>query len=105
VIGDRQRFPAAIISLDAEYVAQWAAAHGRAGATVAQLAADPELNAEIQRAIDAVNERFTRAYQIKKFTVVADEWLPNSDVLTPTFKLKRRGVAARYGPEIAAMYA
>jgi long-chain acyl-CoA synthetase len=105
VVGDRQRYPAAIITLDPDYAPQWAATHGHDGASLAELASSPSIHAEIQHAIDEVNERFTRAYQIKKFIVVPDEWLPNSDVLTPTFKLKRRGVAARYGPEIAAMYA
>ncbi len=105
VVGDRQRFPAAIITLDPDYAPQWAASHGHEGESLPRLAAEPDVHAEIQRAIDEVNERFTRAYQIKKFTIVPDEWLPNSDVLTPTFKLKRRGVVARYAPEIAAMYA
>jgi long-chain acyl-CoA synthetase len=105
VVGDRQRFPAAIITLDRDYAPQWAASHGHDGASLAELAASPAVHAQIQHAIDEVNERFTRAYQIKKFVIVADEWLPNSDVLTPTFKLKRRGVAARYAPEIAALYA
>jgi long-chain acyl-CoA synthetase len=105
VVGDRQRFPAAIVTLDPDYAPQWATSHGHDGASLAELAASPSVHAEIQHAIDGVNERFTRAYQIKKFTIVADEWQPNSDVLTPTFKLKRRGIAARYGPQIAAMYA
>ncbi len=105
VVGDRQRFPGAIITLDPDYAPRWASSHGHDGASLIELAASPAVHAEIQHAIDEVNERFTRAYQIKKFVIVGDEWLPNSDVLTPTFKLKRRGVAARYGPEIAAMYA
>jgi long-chain acyl-CoA synthetase len=105
VVGDRQKFPAAIVTLDPDYVPVWAAAHGRDGATLAELAVDPDVHKEIQRGIDEVNAQFTRAYQIKKFTVVLDVWLPSSDVLTPTFKLKRRGIAARYVEEIAAMYA
>ena len=102
---DRQKFPAAIITLDTDYLPIWASAHGRDGASRAELAVDPDLLADLERGIESVNERFTRAYQIKKFTVVTDEWLPNSDVLTPTFKLKRRNVAARYAAEIAEMYA
>ena len=104
VVGDRQKFPAAIITLDPESATTWAANHGRAGASLAELAVDPDVEAEIQRSIDDVNGRFTRSYQIKRFTIVPDEWLPNSDVLTPTFKIKRRGVAARYVEQIAAMY-
>jgi long-chain acyl-CoA synthetase len=105
VVGDRQKFPAAIITLDPDYLPVWAAAHGRAGATRQELAADPELIGDIEHAVEDVNRRFTRAYQIKRFAVVPDEWLPNSDVLTPTFKLKRRGISARYADEIAALYA
>ena len=37
--------------------------------------------------------------------MLGEEWLPDSDVLTPTSKLKRRGVNARYADEIEAMYA
>jgi long-chain acyl-CoA synthetase len=105
VVGDRQKFPAAIITLDADYLPVWAAAHGRDGATRDELVADPDLLAEIDRAVADVNRRFTRAYQIKRFVVVPDEWLPNSEVLTPTFKLKRRGISTRYAEEIASMYA
>ncbi len=105
VVGDRQKFPAAIITLDPDYLPTWAASHGKAGASRAELAADPEVHAEIQQGIDDVNARFTRAYQIKRFVVVPDEWQPNSDVLTPTFKLKRRGIAARYVAQIAELYA
>jgi long-chain acyl-CoA synthetase len=42
--------------------------------------------------------------QVRKFRVLADEWLPDSDVLTPTMKLKRRGVTARYADAIEALY-
>jgi long-chain acyl-CoA synthetase len=104
VVGDRQKFPAAIITLDGDYAVAWAAAHGRPGATREELAADPEVVAEIERGVDDVNQLFTRAYQIKRFVVVPDEWMPNSDVLTPTFKLKRRGISARYADEIATLY-
>ncbi len=104
VVGDRQKFPAAIIALDADYAPQWATAHGRDDASIADLAADKEVRAEIQRGIDEINQRFTRAYQVKRFTIVPDVWLPSSDLLTPTFKLKRRGITARYAAEIAAMY-
>jgi long-chain acyl-CoA synthetase len=52
-----------------------------------------------------VNHQFAQVEQIKRFTLVGEEWLPDSDVLTPTAKLKRRGVRARYAEQIEAMYA
>ena len=42
--------------------------------------------------------------QIKRWTLLADEWLPDSEELTPTMKLKRRGVHRKYADEIAALY-
>jgi len=36
--------------------------------------------------------------------VLADEWLPDSEELTPTSKLKRRGIQAKYAKEIEALY-
>ena len=60
--------------------------------------------AAIQQAVDEVNEQFAQVEQIKRFTVLGEEWLPDSDVLTPTSKLKRRGIHARYANEIEAMY-
>jgi long-chain acyl-CoA synthetase len=103
VVGDRQKYPAAVITLDVEYARTWA--QDRApGATLADLATDPEVTAEVQRGLDTVNQQFTRSYQVKRFVIVPDEWLPDSDVMTPTFKLKRRGVAARYTKEIAGLY-
>ena len=61
--------------------------------------------AAIQQAVDEINEQFAQVEQIKRFTLLGEEWLPDSDVLTPTSKLKRRGVHARYAREIEAMYA
>ena len=104
-IGDARKFCSAILVLDPEATAVWAAAHGRAGATSAELAADPDVLAEVQAGIDQVNEQFAQVEQIKKFVLVGEEWLPDSDVLTPTSKLKRRGINARYADEIAEMYA
>jgi long-subunit acyl-CoA synthetase (AMP-forming) len=44
------------------------------------------------------------AEQIKRFAILAGDWLPDSDELTPTMKLKRRPVADKYAAEIDALY-
>jgi long-chain acyl-CoA synthetase len=104
-IGDNRKFVSAILVLDPEAAAVWATAHGKAGVPLGELANDPEVVAEVQAGVDEVNTQFAQVEQIKKFTLVGEEWLPDSDMLTPTSKLKRRGVNARYGAEIEAMYA
>jgi long-chain acyl-CoA synthetase len=104
-IGDNRKFCSAILVLDPEAAGAWAAAHGRAGSETVELAADPAVIAEVQAGVDHVNQQFAQVEQIKRFTLVGEEWLPDSDVLTPTSKLKRRGVLARYAADIEAMYA
>lgn len=104
-IGDARKFVSAILVLDPEAAAVWAKKNGRESTSLAELATDPEVLAEVQAGIDQVNSQFAQVEQIKRFTLVGEEWLPDSDMLTPTSKLKRRGVNARYADEIEAMYA
>ena len=40
----------------------------------------------------------------KNVVVLGEEWLPDSEVLTPTSKLKRRAILTRYEREIAELY-
>jgi long-chain acyl-CoA synthetase len=103
-IGDNRKFCSAILVLDPEGTAVWAKEHDRAGVSLVDLAADPAVRDEVQRGVDEINKQFAQVEQIKKFTLVGEEWLPDSDLLTPTSKLKRRGVNARYADEIDAMY-
>ena len=104
-IGDARKFVSAILVLDAESVAVWAKSHGKESLSAAELSADADVVAEVQAGVDAINQQFAQVEQIKKFTLVGEEWMPDSDMLTPTSKLKRRGVNARYADDIEAMYA
>ncbi len=103
-IGDARKFVSAVLVLDPEAAAVWAQANGRAGASLGELAVDPDVIAEVQAGIEQINLQFAQVEQIKKFTLVGEEWMPDSDMLTPTSKLKRRGVNARYADQIEAMY-
>jgi long-chain acyl-CoA synthetase len=103
-IGDNRKFVSALLVLDPEAAPVWANANGKAGMSLAELASDPDLIAAVQAGVDEVNTKFAQVEQIKKFTLLAEEWLPDSDLLTPTSKLKRRGIHARYAEQIEAMY-
>ncbi len=104
-IGDNRKFCTAILVLDPEAAAVWARDRGRANASPTELATDPDVIAEVQAGIDEINQQFAQVEQIKKFVLTGEEWMPDSDMLTPTSKLKRRGVNARYAAEIESMYA
>ena len=104
-IGDQRKFISALLVLDPEAAPVWAAANGKAGMSLDGLAADPDVLAAVQAGVDEVNTKFAQVEQIKKFTLISEEWMPDSDLLTPTSKLKRRGIHARYADAIEAMYA
>lgn len=104
-IGDNRKFCSAILVLDPETSKAWAAANGKASLSTAELAADADVLAEVQRGVDEINLQFAQVEQIKKFHLSGEEWLPDSDVLTPTSKLKRRGINTRFAEEIDAFYA
>jgi long-subunit acyl-CoA synthetase (AMP-forming) len=103
-IGDRRPYNTALIVLDADFAPPWAAQNGVAGSTLEELAGDERVRAAVQQGVDAANETLARVEQIKKFTIVAGDWLPGSDELTPTMKLKRKPIAEKYAADIEAMY-
>jgi long-chain acyl-CoA synthetase len=103
-IGDRRLYNTALIVLDADYVPQWAARQGIDAAAFEDLAGEESVIAAVGEAIDQGNAHLSRVEQIKKFTIVPGDWLPGGDELTPTMKLKRLPIAAKYQAEIDAMY-
>ncbi|GAC1437711.1 MAG: long-chain fatty acid--CoA ligase [Solirubrobacteraceae bacterium] len=105
-IGDRRSYNTALIVLDSDFAPAWAAQHGiEAGGGLESLAGEELLRAEVERAIDAANAKLARVEQIKKFKIVAGDWLPGGDELTPTMKLRRKPIGEKYAEEIEAMYA
>ncbi|HZN15831.1 MAG TPA: AMP-dependent synthetase/ligase [Acidimicrobiales bacterium] len=105
VIGDNKPFISALLVLDSEVAPAWAKQHGvDASGGMAALASDPTVLEEIEREVKEANQRFSQVERVKKWTLLHDEWQPDSDELTPTMKLKRRGIHAKYAPEIDAIY-
>src|SRR3546814_318476 len=103
-IGDQRPFVSALVVLDPDVAPAWAKEQGIDFDTLADLAQDPAVLAEIDRGLEEVMAEFNHAEQVKKVRVLAEEWLPDSEELTPTSKLKRRGIHQKYADEIAALY-
>ena len=100
VIGDGRRYNTALLVLDADVAPAWAARQGIDG----DLARDERVLAAVQQGVDAANAALSTPEQIKRFTLLDGDWLPGGDELTPTMKLKRRPVGAKYAEAIEAMY-
>ena len=63
------------------------------------------VQAEVQRGVDAANEQLARVEQIKRFTILEEEWQPGGDELTPTMKLKRKPILEKYATQVEELYA
>ncbi|HEX6743100.1 MAG TPA: long-chain fatty acid--CoA ligase [Solirubrobacteraceae bacterium] len=104
-IGDGRSYNTALIVLDSDFAPAWAAQHGIEDASLEALAHNDAMRAAVQEGVDAANSKLARVEQIKKFTIIEGDWLPGGDELTPTMKLKRRPIDAKYAETIEAMYA
>jgi len=102
--GDRRPYLVALLTLDGGVAPAWAKARGIEAGSLAELAADPTVRAEVGRAVAEANARLARVQQVKYWELLPVEWTAESEELTPTFKLKRRVVHAKYADAIDAMY-
>jgi long-chain acyl-CoA synthetase len=104
VIGDRRPYLVALVTLDPEEAAKFAADHGLPEDPEA-LASSPELRKEIDAHVERVNRKFARVEQVKKIAVLPYDLSQEGGELTPTLKVKRSVVADKYDPQIESLYA
>ena len=71
----------------------------------AELIKLPEVNPHIQKQIDKYNVNFSHPEQVKKVSLLADEWTIDSGELTPSLKIKRKVIEKEYATQIEAIYA
>jgi long-chain acyl-CoA synthetase len=103
--GDRRPYVVALLTLDGDVAPAWAKARGIEAASLPELAEDPAVLAAVGEAVAAANGRLARVQQVKRWRLLPVEWTVESEELTPTLKLKRRIVHAKYADDIDALYA
>ena len=103
--GDRRPYVVALLTLDGEVAPAWARAHGVEAGSVAALATHPAVLTVIGEAVSEANGRLARVQQVKQWRLLPVEWTAETEELTPTLKLKRRVVHAKYADDIDALYA
>ncbi|MBP5535603.1 MAG: long-chain fatty acid--CoA ligase [Bacteroidales bacterium] len=105
VIGEGQKFAAAIIAPDFDFLTDWQARHGVPRyESREEMIADKVTLERYQRVIDKYNAQLGATEQIKRFHLVPDIWTNENKMLTPTLKIKRANVAAAYKDEIEQLF-
>ena len=103
-VGDNRPYNVALIVLDPDVAPVFAQQHGIEDASLAELASEPAIRAEIEAAVERGNAGLARVEQVKRFELLPGEWTPGGDELTPTMKLKRRPIERKYETEIEGLY-
>jgi long-chain acyl-CoA synthetase len=104
-VGDGKPFVAALITIDPEAITAWKQRNGKdSGASVGDLAEDPDLVAEIDLAVKEANQAVSKAEAIRKFRILPVDFTEDTGELTPTMKVKRKVVAEKFATDIEALY-
>ncbi|GAA4220507.1 long-chain acyl-CoA synthetase [Streptosporangium album] len=102
--GDGRPYPVAVLTLDGEVAPGWAQGRGIEFTTLAELAEHPDVLKTVEVAITAANEKLARVQQVKRWRLLPVEWTAETEELTPSLKLKRRVIHAKYAGVIDEMY-
>ncbi|MFJ9771927.1 AMP-dependent synthetase/ligase [Kitasatospora sp. NPDC101157] len=105
VIGNGRNYCTALIGLDESVLLPWAAEHGLAGKSYAELAVEPAVHQLIEGFVKRVNGDLQRWQTIKKFHLLPRDLDIEHGELTPSLKIKRPVVERTYADAVAAMYA
>jgi long-chain acyl-CoA synthetase len=104
VLGDRRRYIAALVTLDAGEIGRWAVEHGIEG-DVAHLSRRPEVRDLIEGVVEDVNSERTGFEQIKRFAILPRDFTVESGEVTQTLKLCRGKIQEHFATEIEELYA
>ncbi len=104
VVGENQKFAAAIIVPNFDHLKAWCEIHGLNVQTRQEIITNPIVYDRIKREVEEINATCNKTRQLKKFELVTDSWTTDSGELSPTLKLKRKFVAAKYQRIIDSFY-
>lgn len=105
LVGDRHKFISALISPNFAALENWAGHAGIEAPNRRALLADSRVQALYAEIVREVNSGLANFETIKRFRLVSDEWSQDSGELTPSMKLKRRVISAKYASVIDELYA
>ncbi|TKV61780.1 long-chain fatty acid--CoA ligase [Nakamurella flava] len=104
VHGDGRKFVSAIITLDPEMITDWAGQNGLGDRSHAELADEPAVQKLVQDAVDQLNGKLERWETVKKFIVLDRDLQIEDGEMTPSMKVRRRAVEAKFASDLDKLY-
>jgi long-chain acyl-CoA synthetase len=104
IIGDKRKYASVIISPHFPLLEDWALANGVPFTSRQELVASDKVRNLYRGIVEDLNKRLAQFETIKKIVVVPDEFTVATGEITPTLKLKRRVIEAKYKQQIDELY-
>lgn len=104
VVGEGEKFAAALISPSFEHLHDWASHNNIHFRDNIELIKNPKVIARYQEEVDTLNKTCDKTRKVKKFELVCEPWATDSGELSPTLKLKRRFVKEKYKVKLDRLY-
>lgn len=105
VVGENQKFAAALIVPDFNHLRSWCKIKEIEYTTDEEMVAVPRITQRLLKVVDQYNKEFGSTEQIKKISILGNEWSISGGELTPTLKLKRAFIANKYQAQIEKLFA
>lgn len=104
VVGEARKFLGALIQIDFDTVGRWARERALAYTTYKSLTQLTEVKALVQEVVDAVNSRFARVENVRRFVILEKELDHDDGELTATQKVRRGVINNKFAKELAEIY-
>jgi long-chain acyl-CoA synthetase len=105
VIGSNRKFPAAICILNEPGVKEWCSRHDIEFTTIEEMAQNQQVRDRVWKDVEKANSGFGQWEKVKKIIIDTEEFSVDNGCLTPTFKVKRKPILAKYEKQIEELYA
>jgi long-chain acyl-CoA synthetase len=103
VYGDRRPHLVGLLVPAADVAQSWAKEHGKPG-DLASLVLDPDFRKFISEAIDRVNRELSPIEKVRRFALTAEAFTVDNQMATPTLKIRRHAILAKYGKTLHDLY-
>lgn len=105
VLGENQKFAAALIHPDFAFLKDWCKFHKIPYTTNEEMILNEEVKKRYDKEVKKLNEGLGEVEKVKKYQLITDEWTIANGILTPTLKVKRKVVMERYCDQIDKLFA
>ncbi len=103
-VGDGRKYISALLTMDRDNLAKWAARKGLSELSYEELTQRPELRDTLQRFLNSANAKLERWETVKRFAVLPTEFSVDDGGVTPNMKIRRKVIAERYADVVETLY-